>query len=88
MQIERTMCQGFVKLCRGLEELGVLGPPATAVFNTEQERFEQRFGAFQQIYRPEPLGFEHFVQLRKDKGMLIHQEYNCICFSSTNFVFN
>ena len=68
MQLERTMCQATVKLCLGLERAGRLVPPA-APFNTAEQRYNQRFGVFAQIYKPEPVSYEQYQTAVGEPGI-------------------
>lgn len=59
MQVDRLMCQGVTKMAAGLEALGLIKPPADT-FSTFARRFQQRFGSFAQVTRPEPLRAQDF----------------------------
>ena len=56
---DRLMCQGMMRLTLGLSWLGLVQPPL-APFNSEKERFHQRFNSFDQLLRPPPLSFDDF----------------------------
>jgi hypothetical protein len=55
----RPLLQGLVRMLAGLEAAGVLAPPPLP-FNSARERFEQRFGSFHILTRPEPLAYDQF----------------------------
>lgn len=62
----RHLCLGLAHMSVALVASGVLAPPALP-FNSAAERFEQRFGSFHILTRPEPLGYQQFeasVELR------------------------
>ena len=46
---------------------GILAPPQLP-FNGPSERFEQRFGSLHILTRPEPLGYNQFVETTDIKG--------------------
>lgn len=64
----RHLCQGLMHMCVGLTASGVLTPPALP-FNSEAERFEQRFGSFHILTRPEPLAYQQFEASVELRGM-------------------
>ena len=55
----RLLCQGLMQMAVALSAAGILDPPPLP-FNSPAERFEQRFGSFHILTRPEPLTYEHF----------------------------
>jgi hypothetical protein len=55
----RTLCQGLMHMLLGLAAGGVLAPPPLP-FNSAAERFDQRFGSFHIIVRPEVLEHSMF----------------------------
>lgn len=59
LEVERQLCQGLVRLLLGIKMTGIVEeePP----FNTEAERFNQRFGAFAQLETPEALDYTSFL---------------------------
>lgn len=56
----RHLCQGLMNMVVGLSAAGILSPPPLP-FNSMAERFDQRFGSFHILTRPEPLTYEHFA---------------------------
>jgi hypothetical protein len=64
----RQLCQGLMHMCVALEASGVLAPPALP-FNSAAERFEQRFGSFHILTRPEPLTYQQFEATVDLRGM-------------------
>ena len=56
---DRMMCQAFMRVTLGLAWLGLVSSPP-APFNSERERFQQRFGAFEQLVRPTALTYDDF----------------------------
>ncbi|GAB4823291.1 hypothetical protein N2152v2_010337 [Parachlorella kessleri] len=61
LEIERMMCQGMMKLATGLTLMGCIQEPE-APFNSEEQRYLQRFAAFQLLTRPQPLYHPHFQE--------------------------
>ncbi|GBF89805.1 hypothetical protein Rsub_02975, partial [Raphidocelis subcapitata] len=55
----RHLCQGLMHMLVGLTEAGVQALPPLP-FNSAAERYEQRFGSFHILTRPEPLAYSHF----------------------------
>jgi len=68
-QVERMMCQGVMRLASGLSVLGMLPAPSAASFNSDRERYEQRFGFLKQLLRPEYLPYEDFMQSTLSEGV-------------------
>ena len=50
----RQLCQSHMRLAAGLSRGGYLGT-LPSLFNTEEERFQQRFAALSVLFRPKPL---------------------------------
>ncbi|CAL8468026.1 g7565 [Coccomyxa elongata] len=59
--VERLVCQAQMRLAAGLLASGQL-PPYPAPFNSEAQRFEQRFGFMHRLHRPEPLAFDQYAR--------------------------
>ena len=59
MQIDRFMCQGMIRLALALRVVGLVDAPASG-FVSEEQWFQQRFGCFSQIVRPEMLTYDQF----------------------------
>jgi N-alpha-acetyltransferase 35, NatC auxiliary subunit len=57
--VDRFMCQAMLRVTLALRILGLAAPPAES-FSTEKERFEQRFGCFAQLVRPDALKYADF----------------------------
>lgn len=57
--LHRQLCQAFMRLAAGLTKAGYLGG-LPSLFNTEEERFHQRFASFSVLFRPEPLSYSHY----------------------------
>ena len=55
----RPLCQGLMHMLVGLSAAGVQAPPELP-FNSAAERYEQRFGSFHILTRPEPLAYSQF----------------------------
>ena len=58
--MHRHMCQALMRSSLSLREAGLL-PVPESLFNSEEERFEQRFGAFGVLVLPEPLRLEQYL---------------------------
>ena len=58
-QLHRQLCQSHMRLAAGLSRGGYLGS-LPSLFNTEEERFQQRFAALSVLFRPEPLTYEQY----------------------------
>ena len=58
--MHRHMCQALMRSSLSLREAGLLPVPESP-FNSEEERFEQRFGAFGVLVLPEPLRLEQYL---------------------------
>ena len=61
IQVERLMCQGMIRLCLSLKKLALVIAPPNG-FSSEQQRFQQRYGCFVTIIRPEPLSYEQYKE--------------------------
>lgn len=61
------MCQGFVRLLLAIKMLGI-GASTESPFNTEAERFHQRFSCFAPIENPELLDYQAFVANTDPRG--------------------
>ncbi|GMH37644.1 hypothetical protein BSKO_05517 [Bryopsis sp. KO-2023] len=59
LEVERQMCQGLIRLLLGVD----MSP-----FNTEAERFYQRFSTFMELETPEPLDYRAFVSNTNPNG--------------------
>lgn len=59
VKADRMMCQALMRVGLGLVWLGLVMPPP-APFNSERERFQQRFKVFDQLVRPAPLTYDDF----------------------------
>ncbi|KAL4459016.1 hypothetical protein ABPG75_013881 [Micractinium tetrahymenae] len=59
LELERTVCQGMFHAAIALQQLGCIQVPATP-FNTEEHRYEQRFGCLEILCRPELMPYEQF----------------------------
>ena len=68
--LHRQLCQAFMRLAAGLTKAGYLGG-LPSLFNTEEERFHQRFASFSVLFRPEPLSYSHYSKSIDMRGMLI-----------------
>jgi hypothetical protein len=55
----RLASQGILRLCVGLKLAGLLPDPELQ-FNSQLQRFDQRFASFHMLQRPEPLQYESF----------------------------
>ena len=58
-QLHRQLCQSHMRLAAGLSRGGYLGS-LPSLFNTEEERFQQRFAALSVLFRPEPLTYDQY----------------------------
>ncbi|KAK9901701.1 hypothetical protein WJX75_009287 [Coccomyxa subellipsoidea] len=59
--VERLVCQAQMRMAAALLAGGQLRP-FPAPFNSEAQRFEQRFGFVQRLQRPEPLAFDQYAR--------------------------
>jgi hypothetical protein len=59
--VERLVCQAQMRMAAALLAGGQLRP-FPAPFNSEAQRFEQRFGFMQRLQRPEPLAFDQYAR--------------------------
>lgn len=64
LELEKSLCQGMTRMLMALKISGILKRPSLP-YNTERNRFEQRFTSFWILERPEPLGFEAFQSSTK-----------------------
>ena len=67
--LHRQLCQAFMRLAAGLTKAGYLGG-LPSLFNTEEERFHQRFASFSVLFRPEPLSYSHYSKSLDMRGVL------------------
>ena len=67
--LHRQLCQAYMRLAAGLTKAGYLGG-LPSLFNTEEERFHQRFAAFSVLFRPEPLSYSHYSKSIGMRGKL------------------
>ena len=72
--IDRAMCQGMMRLCLALGWAGMISPPP-ASFNTDKERFHQRFSKFEVVFRPPPLQFEEFQRSTDPNGIEVSRVF-------------
>lgn len=61
------MCQGLVRLLLAIKMLGA-DVSTESPFNTEAERFQQRFSCLAQIETPEPLDYQAYVANTDPRG--------------------
>lgn len=66
--LERTLCQAHMRLAAGLARAGRLRPGG-GPFNSEAQRFEQRFSALHRLAHPEPLDYDQFASAVDATGM-------------------
>ena len=59
--VQRLLSQACMRLAAGLTAAGRL-PPHPAPFNSPAQHFEQRFGRFNALQRPEPLTHMQFTR--------------------------
>lgn len=65
LEVERLLCQAVVRLCLAFSarsDLGCWFTPPPGALNTGRERFRQRFGVFELLFRPEPLSYDSFIE--------------------------
>lgn len=65
LEVERLLCQGVVRLCLAFaarSDIGSWFTPPSGALNTGKERFRQRFGVFEILFRPEPLSYDSFIE--------------------------
>ena len=67
MQAARQMCQAMFRLAVGLQMVGRLPGPA-APYNSEEQRFEQRFMAYFPLSSPQHLDYLQFEEAMSVKG--------------------
>eukprot|EP00884_Botryococcus_braunii_P020280 jgi/Botrbrau1/6936/Bobra.0215s0015.1 len=70
--VERVLCQAFTQLSVALGACGV-SPTKDAAFNTEEQRYEQRFAAFQRLSRPQYLSYDQFCDNVRIAKLTPHQ---------------
>ncbi|CAL5223000.1 g5447 [Coccomyxa viridis] len=57
--LHRQLCQAHMRLAAGLNKAEYLGS-LPCLFNTEEERFQQRFATLSMLIRPEPLSYSYY----------------------------
>ena len=57
--LHRQVCQAHMRLAAGLNKAEYLGS-LPCLFNTEEERFQQRFATLSMLIRPEPLSYSYY----------------------------
>ncbi|GMH46165.1 hypothetical protein BSKO_14133 [Bryopsis sp. KO-2023] len=67
LEVVRQMCQGLIRLLLGIDMVGA-SAPVQSPFNTEAERFYQRFSTFMELETPEPLDYRAFVSNTNPNG--------------------
>ena len=67
LQAPRLMCQAMFRLAVGLQMIGRLPSPA-APYNSEEQRFEQRFMAYFPLSSPQHLDYIQFKEAMDVKG--------------------
>ncbi len=67
LQAPRLMCQAMFRLAVGLQMIGRLPGPA-APYNSEEQRFEQRFMAYFPLSSPQHLDYLQFKEAMDVKG--------------------
>ena len=72
-----------MRLAAGLSRGGYLGS-LPSLFNTEEERFQQRFAALSVLFRPEPLTYDQYRTSMDMTGPL-HPSfvYRCPCIQDS-----
>eukprot|EP00879_Flechtneria_rotunda_P027236 GHRR01029152.1.p1 GENE.GHRR01029152.1~~GHRR01029152.1.p1 ORF type:complete len:216 (-),score=79.81 GHRR01029152.1:420-1067(-) len=68
MEVWKHLSVGALRVVMTLPMLGMYKPPEL-LFNTEAQRFDQRFASFHALQRPEPLGYDLFVESTSVKGV-------------------
>jgi hypothetical protein len=68
LEAQRQLAMGTLRLMMALPLVKLYAAPELP-FNSEAQRFDQRFAAFHQLQRPEPLTYEQFVTSTSVEGV-------------------
>ncbi|KAF8061133.1 NAA35 [Scenedesmus sp. PABB004] len=72
LEVLHHLATGVLRVVMALPLLGLYSPPELP-FNTEAQRFEQRFASFTTLQRPDPLSYEQFVASTSTDGVTAAQ---------------
>lgn len=59
LELQRHLCQGMLRMMVALREMGLV-PVPDVPFNSELQRFDQRFACFHLLVRPDPLHYDQY----------------------------
>jgi hypothetical protein len=72
LEAQRQLAMGTLRLMMAMPLVKLYAAPELP-FNSEAQRFDQRFAAFHQLQRPDPLRYEQFVQSTSVEGVAAGQ---------------
>jgi hypothetical protein len=66
------LSMGTVRILLTLPLLGMWSPPKL-LFNSQSQRYDQRFASFHTVVRPDPLAYEQYVASTDVQGAAVEQ---------------